>query len=151
MLARWFANLRIFAAWLVGFGLTLVIVLLWHELVMVFTVNTLHWDRYALSLVHILYYCAAGLMWVAFFIAHMEYLNRSAREGRLFEAVSIITGAQLLLIALGQAGLTLYGFFPADPLGIGLMAGGGLSGAILLGLARYLRMRPKSNPTAGRG
>jgi hypothetical protein len=151
MSAKLLAGLRIITAWLVGFGLTLVIVLLWHELVMVFAVNTLHWDQYVLSLVHILYYCIAGLMWVGFFIAHMEYLNRSAGGGRLLEAASIITGAQLLLIALGQVGLTLYGFFPADVVGIVLMTGEGLAGAILLGLARYLKMRPKSNPAAGRG
>ncbi len=150
MSAKLLAGLRMFAAWLIGFGLTLVIVLLWHELVMVFAVNTLQWDKYVLSLVHIFYYCGAGLLWVGFFIAHMDYLGRSAREGRLLEAASIITGAQLLLIALGQLGLSLYGFFPADTLGIALMAGEGLAGAFLLALARHLKMNRKINPAAGR-
>ncbi|MBN2084671.1 MAG: hypothetical protein JW748_05560 [Anaerolineales bacterium] len=135
-------SIRIFAVWLIGFGLTLVIVLLWHELLMVFVVNTLGWGRYAVPLVHITYYCGAGLLWVAFFIIDMEYLNRSVREGRLFEAASITIGAQLWLIALGQAGLTLYGFFPADALGIALIGGEGLAGAILLGLAKYWKRRP---------
>jgi hypothetical protein len=149
MSAKWLASIRIFAVWLVGFGLTLVIVLLWHELLMVFVVNTLGWDRYGVPLVHILYYCIAGLLWVGFFMLHLEYLNRSARKGKLLEASLGTFGAQLPLIALGQAGLMLYGFLPADALGLALMAGEGLAGAILLGFARYLKMHPKSTQTAG--
>ena len=148
MSVKWLANVRIFAAWLVGFGLTLVIVLLWHELVMVFVVNTLHWDRYAVPLIHILYYCGAGLLWVGFFIAHMEYINRSAREGRLLEASWLTIGPELIFVALGQAGLMLYGFFPADALGFLLIACEGAAGAGMLILVR--RMRQEKHSEGGR-
>jgi hypothetical protein len=88
---------------------------------------------------------------VAFFVFHLEYLNRSARQGTLLEASLITLGVQIIIIALGQACLMLYGYLPADMLGLVLMAGEGLTGAGMLALARYLRTRPKDVRTAGQG
>jgi hypothetical protein len=149
MVARWFTNLRLLAVWLLGFILAMVIILLWHELVMVFVVNTLGCGKYVVPLVHFLYYSLAGLLWMVFFLLHLEHLNRSARKGMLLVASLVTLGVQLSVIALGQAGLTLYGFFPADVFGLMLMAGEGLAGAGMLALAGYLRKRPKSAQTAG--
>jgi hypothetical protein len=149
MAAKRFSRIRVLAVWLTGFILAMVIILLWHELLMVFVVSTLGWEKYIVSLVHFLYYAVAGLLWMAFFLLQLEYLNRSARKGMLLAASMVTLGVQLLIIALGQAGLTLYGFFPADVFGLVLMAGEGLAGAGMLSLARYMRMRKKTASTAG--
>ena len=151
MAARRFTNLRVIAVWLKAFALTMIIILLWHELLMVFVVNTLGWGRYVVPLVHILYYCITGLIWVGFFVLHLEHLNRLARKGMLREAALVTLGAELLLIALGQAGLTVYGFLASDAPGLLLMAAEGLAGGGMLLYAQKLKTRAGKMDTAGRG
>ena len=137
--ARWFQGLRIFLVWLIGFVLAMVIMFLWHELLMVFVVNTLHADRYVAPLVHILYYLIAGLIWVMYFLLSKEYLNRFAEKGMLVIGTLRIIGVQLLIIATGQVGMLVYGFLPADRLSILLMAAEGAGGAGMLILAGRLK------------
>ncbi|MBN2117591.1 MAG: hypothetical protein JW730_13525 [Anaerolineales bacterium] len=138
MVARWLMNLRVFLVWLLGFALAMVILILWHELVMVFVINTLRLGENIIPLIHILYYLLAGLLWFVFFLISMEYLKRSARKGMLLRGSLLVIGTQLLIIGFGQAGLTLYGYFPADQLGIILIAAAGLLGAGMLFFARHI-------------
>jgi hypothetical protein len=139
MVARWFVNLRVFLVWLLGFALALIIMILYHELVMVFVVSTLQWEENIILLVHVLYYLLTGLLWFAFFLISMEYLKQSAGKSMLLRGSLLIAGTQLLLISLAQVGLTLYEYFPADRLGITLIVVEGLLGASALFLARHTR------------
>ncbi len=138
MLIRWFMNIRVFLVWLLGFAFAMVILILWHELLMSFVVNTLLWSENITQLIHVLYYCLTGLLWVVFFVLSLTYLNRSAQKGRLLRGALLIFGIQLLLTGLAQAGLTLYRYFPADWPGILLILVEGLLGAGMLFFARRL-------------
>lgn len=73
---------------------------------------------------------------VIYFVLSMEYLSQSARKDMLLRSSLFTIGTPLLIIALTQAGLTLYGYFPADRLGILLMAAEGLAGTGMLIFAR---------------
>jgi hypothetical protein len=150
MVARWFTNIQVFLVWLLGFALAMVILLLWHELLMAFVVNTLRWEAYPLSLIHNLYYCLAGLLWLAFFMLSMEYFNRSARKGMLLRSSLLIIGMQLLIIGLGQVGLTLYKFSPADWTGVVLIVVEGLLGIGMLFFARRLKYNSLGTGTQGK-
>ncbi len=141
MIARWLANLKVFLVWLLGFVLAWIILFLGHEVLMVFIVNTLRGGQYIVPLIHILYYCTVGLLIVMVFLLSMEYLKRSAQKGMLLMGAMLSIGTELLIIALAQAILTLYGFLPGDPLGILLMAAEGLVGVGMLFLARWLNAR----------
>ncbi|MDD1750117.1 MAG: hypothetical protein LUO89_09605, partial [Methanothrix sp.] len=108
MVARWLMNVRVFLVWLLGFALAMIILILWHELLMVFVVDTLHWGENIVPLIHTLYYILAGLLWMILFLFSMEHLKQSAQKGMLLRSSLLIIGIQLLIIGLGQAGLTLY-------------------------------------------
>jgi hypothetical protein len=139
MVAHWLRALRILLVWLIGFIQAWIILFLGHEAWMVFAVNTLRLGEYTVPLVHMLYYCLMGFLMVLYFLLSMEYLHRSGREGRLLKSALLSIGAPLLLIALMQAGLTAYGFYPADRLGIFLMAAEGSAGAVMLFFAGRLK------------
>jgi hypothetical protein len=141
MIARLFTGLWILLAWLFGFLLALVILFLGHELLMVFVVNTLHWGKNVVPLVHILYYITGGMLLVIYFVLSMDYLNQSAQEGMLLKTSLVTIGTPLIIIGLTQAALTLYGFLPADTLGVGLMAAEELAGMGALFIARRLKER----------
>jgi hypothetical protein len=83
---------------------------------------------------------------VLYFLLSMEYLNRSSREGMLRRGALVNIGTPLLVIGFLQAGLTAWGFYPADRLGILLMAAEGSAGALML-LAAW---RLKKNLPAGK-
>lgn len=139
MIRRWFFSLWVFPVWLLVFAMEWVIVFLGYDLVMVFGVQTLRWGGYIVPLVHILYYIVAGLVILASCIFIFEYLKHSAQEGVLLRGSLISIGVPLLIIALIQTGLTLYGYFPADLIGLLLMAVEGLAGTCMLLIARLLK------------
>jgi hypothetical protein len=136
MISRWFTSLRIFFIWLLGFVLAMAILALFHELVMVFLVTTLRLKSNIVRPINILYYCTGGLLCVAYYLFIEEYLNRATHKGRLFYNSLLIIGIQLSIIAAIQAGLVLYGFFPADWLSIGLIIIEGVLGIVMLFNAR---------------
>jgi len=132
MFKRWFTNIRIFLVWLLGFVLALVILMLGHELLMVFIVNTLKWGVYNVRLMNVIYYMIAGLLCFAYFILVNDYLNRSAKRGLLLKNSLLTIGIQVLIIFLIHLSLLLYGFFPMSTLFILLVIIEGLAGAIML-------------------
>jgi hypothetical protein len=148
MIRRWFISLWVFPVWLIAFGLAWIALFLGHELVMVFAAQTMRWGQYIGSLVHVVYYIIAGLFMMGFFILSLDYLKQSARKTMLLRGSLISLAMPLLIIALLQAGLMLYGYFPADLIGILLMAVEGLAGACMLLLAKLqkIRSRGMSNP-----
>jgi len=136
MIRKWFISLWVFPVWILGIALALVILFLGHELAMVFAARTLQADQYGLPLVHIAYYMMAGVLLLVFIFISLEHLKRSAQKTRLLAGSLTLTGGLLLAIALVQAGLTAYGYFPADLVGILLMAVEGLAGICMLLAAR---------------
>ena len=112
MLARWFTSIRVLLVWLLGFALALIIGILWHDLMMAFIVDTLQWGQYVAQLIHVLYYSLAGLLLVAYIVLIKDYFSRSAQKGLFLSRSLLAIGIELILISLGQAGLTLYRIFP---------------------------------------
>jgi hypothetical protein len=143
MIRRWFISLWVFPVWMLVFALGWVIVFLGHDLVMVFAVKTMQWGEYVAPLIHILYYILTGLFMMGFFILSLEYLKQTARKGMLLSGSLASIGMSLIIIALFQAGLTLYGYFPADLIGILLMAVEGLAGT---GMLLFARLRKPGSP-----
>jgi hypothetical protein len=151
MISRSWTVIQILAAWLAGFVLASIIIMLGHELLMAFAVNTLDAGMYVIPLIHIAYYCTAGLLWVAFFLIQLEYLKRAAGKGSIWAGTLILIGVQLLLIGFAQAGLTLYGLLPADTAGILLIAAEGSAGTGMLVFARSLKKRTVGGVPANGG
>jgi hypothetical protein len=141
MIARWFTGVRVFLMWLLGFALALVILALLHELLMVFIVNTLQWDRYVVRFMNLLYYIPAGGACIAYFIFAYAYLERSAKKGLLSINSMRLLGYQLLLISLIQLGLIGYRFLPASGLNFLLVFGEALAAVILLAFSYMKRPR----------
>jgi hypothetical protein len=139
MIRRWFISLWVLPVWLTAFGLAWIVLFLGHELVMVFAARTLQWGEYILTLVHVLYYMITGLSMMVFFVLSLDYLKQAARDRRLGKGALRLIGTILPLIALIQAGLTLYGHFSADLVGLLLMAVEALAGACMLLLAASIR------------
>jgi hypothetical protein len=135
MIKRWFTSLRVFTVWLTGFVTGLILLALWHDLFMVFMVNTLHWGRALTYFMNLIYYVAAGLACVVYYILLQDFLSRAAGKGQLLRSSLLTIGIELLLIGLAHGALALYGFFPADRLTIGLTVTEVLSGGIMLFLA----------------
>ena len=136
MIACWFTSIRVLLVWLLGFALALIIGILWHDLMMAFIVDTLQCGQYVVQLIHLLYYSIAGLLLVAYIVLIKDYFSRAAQKG-LFLSRSLLTiGIELILIGLGQAGLTLYRIFPADWPGIALISSEGLAGIGMLYFSR---------------
>lgn len=132
MITRWFTSFRIFLVWLIGFALMLIILALGHELFMMFIVNTLQSGKYFVRLVYVIYFTIAGLLCVAYYIFIHDFLNISARKGRLLKNSLLIIGIQVLLIGLIHFGLLLYSYFSMDKLSIFTVTIEGLVGAIML-------------------
>jgi hypothetical protein len=124
-------NIRVFFTWLISFLLTAVILALGYQVVMGL-IAILGWDRYDARFTHLLYYTLAGIIWLLFFILNYDYLNRMAEKGRLLFGTLRTIGTELAVIAAMQIILTLYRYFPADWLNIGLIViDGGLATAML--------------------
>jgi hypothetical protein len=115
------AHIRVFLVWLISFILTAVILALGYQVVMNFIVKTLGWDRYDARFTHLLYYTLVGIVWLFIFILNYDYLNRMAEKGRLLFGTLRTIGTELAVIAAMQIILTLYRYFPADWLNIGLI------------------------------
>lgn len=128
-------NIRVFLAWLVGFGLALTFLALFHDVVMVFIVNTLHWQKYVVRFTNMAYYFPAGVVAIAYFVLVYAYFNRSARRGLLLRNVMLVLGIQLLSIALAQIILLVYRYYSAESLFTLLFAAEMVSGAVLVFLA----------------
>ena len=135
MLKRWGNNIRVFLVWLVGFGLALAFLALFHDVVMFFIVNTLHWQKYVVRFVNMAYYFPAGLAAIAYIVLIFAFLNRSARRGLLFRNTMLIYGIQLLSIILAQLILLIYRYFTTNALFVLLMAAELVGGAVLVFLA----------------
>lgn len=143
MRSRWFTNLRIFLVWLLGFALALVILALGHELFMVFITNTLRWPWRTARVLSMLYYVAAGLLCVAYYVLIEDYLKRSAKKGLLIKNSLRAIGTQVLAIGLIQTALMLYGFSPADWRGIGLVTAAVVCGTAMLFLSTRIEAKPE--------
>jgi hypothetical protein len=139
MIARWYTNVRMWLVWLLAFSLALVILALFHELLVVFIVNTLQWGRYLARFLSMLYYVLAGLVCIAFFIFIYPYLERSVKKGRLFQKAMRVVGIQLLLIGLIQLGLMVYFYLPASGENLLLVFGEAVAAAILFVLSSRTR------------
>jgi hypothetical protein len=131
----WGSNLRVFLAWLVGFGMALTFLALFHDVVMVFIVNTLHWQKYVVRFTNMAYYFPAGLAAIAYFVLIYAYFSRSHRRGLLLRNVMLVFGIQLLSIVLAQLILLAYGYYSMDVLFTLLMAAELVGGAVLILLA----------------
>jgi len=132
MFKRLFTNIRIFLVWLLGFALALVILMLGHELLMVFIVNTLKWGVYNVRLLNVIYYMIAGLLCLAYLFLVNDYLSTSAKKGKLLRNSLKTIGILVFLIFFIHLSLLLYGFFTKGTLFIFLVMIEGLLGAILL-------------------
>jgi len=132
MFKRLFTNIRIFLVWLLGFALALVILMLGHELLMVFIVNTLKWGVYNVRLLNVIYYMIAGLLCLAYLFLVNDYLSTSAKKGKLLRNSLKTIGILVFLIFFIHLSLLLYGFFTKGTFFIFLVMIEGLLGAILL-------------------
>jgi len=132
MTARWLTPVRVFLVVLLGFTLLAVILLLGHELFLMFLVNTLQAGRYAVRPANDLYYVISGVVCLAYIFLVHDYINRKAKKGRLLEKSLLTLGIQVLLVGLIHLGLLLYGYFARGVLVIFLVVMEGLVGAILL-------------------
>lgn len=143
MIARWFTNVRVFLVWLLGFVLALIILALLHELLMVFLVNTLHWEKYLARFISMAYYAVAGIVCVAYYILIHDYLSRFAKKGLLLKSSLQTIGCQVLIVGLIQAGLVAYRYYPADWQMIGLFTIAILVGAAMLFFAYFKKNKTK--------
>lgn len=134
-LNRWGKNIRVFLAWLVGFGLALTFLTLFHDVVMVFIVNTLHWQKYVVRFTNMAYYFPAGLAAIAYIVLVYAFLNRSARRGLLTRNTMLVYGIQLLGISLAQLILLAYRYYTVDVTFALLLAAELVGGAVLVFLA----------------
>jgi hypothetical protein len=132
MITRGFANFRVFVVWLIGLGLSVTILALFHSLFVVFITNTLGWGKYVVRFFHLLYYALAGLALVAYFIFAGDYLARSVKKGLLLRNTLRVLGVQLLIVGVIQTGLVGYGYFRADWINFILILLEGFSGAFML-------------------
>jgi hypothetical protein len=142
-LARWFSQGKVLLVWLLGFALLLVILALLHDLLMVFIVNTLHWDRYTVRFSNMLYYVPAGLAGIAYIAFAYPYLNRLNRSYSFSQRVLLLFGIQLSVIGLIQLGLIGYRFLSVSMTNLLLVIIEALAGMIFL----YLALKPPKQIT----
>jgi quinol-cytochrome oxidoreductase complex cytochrome b subunit len=139
MIAGWLKSLRVFLAWLVGFGLMLVVLALSHELFLMFIVNTLHWEKYLVRFMNMLYYFPAGIVCIAFFVFLYPYLDRSDKKDLLLRNTLRVVGILLLLISLIQIGLLGYRYLPASTLNLSYVLAEILAAALCFFISYQMR------------
>ena len=130
-------TIRVLLIWLASFILAAVIIAMGHDVMLLFIVRTLGWDRYDTRFFHMLYYVLAGIAWLFFCILIYDFFNRMAKKGRLLYAALRTLGIELAIIAAMQTILTMYAYPPLDWISIGLIViEGGLGGAMLYRVRR---------------